>query len=283
MANKTIFNAYNDTKRELMSSGVEDFGFEARVIIRHITGFDNKKILLNYNNVLTDYQTEMLNKIIARRKERYPLQYILGEWEFYGLKFKVGEGVLIPRPDTEILVDTALQLIKDIETPKVLDLCAGSGAIGIAVSGNRPDSEVYLLEKSQTAIGYLVQNIALNKTTNAKSISGDVFAGDLSDKKYDLIVSNPPYIKSDDMKTLQTEVKYEPAMALDGGNDGLDFYKAIVGKYSNSLNNGGSICFEVGINQAEDVKKLLVGAGLSGVDTAKDLNGIDRVVFGTVK
>ncbi|MBR5923642.1 MAG: peptide chain release factor N(5)-glutamine methyltransferase, partial [Clostridia bacterium] len=121
----TIFKAYNETKERLAGAGIEDFGFEARVIMRHVTGFDNKKIMLNYNAELTALQTDRLNDIVTRRSARYPLQYILGEWSFYGRTFKVGDGVLIPRADTETAVEAALDLIKDKPSPDIADLCAG--------------------------------------------------------------------------------------------------------------------------------------------------------------
>lgn len=279
----TIFSAYNDIKRRLQAAGIEDYGFEARVIIRHITGFDNKKIMLNYNMPLSAAAQSKLGEIIKRRVARCPLQYILGEWSFYGLNFKVGEGVLIPRPDTETVVDTALKLISEKAAPKVLDLCAGSGAIGISIAANRPDSRVYLLEKYEKAANYLKENIKQNMVNNAQYISGDVLKCDGAGQLYDLIVSNPPYIASADMKTLQPEVKYEPEAALDGGEDGLMFYRAITENYKSAIAPGGSICFEVGINEAQSVREILRSAGFSGVETRKDLAGVDRVVFGTVK
>lgn len=278
----TIFNAYNQTKKRLEAAGIADFGFEAREIIRHITGFDNKKIMLNYNTSLTDIQQKRLDEIVSARITRYPLQYILGSWSFYGLSFKVGKGVLIPREDTEIAVDTALELIKGKKEPKVLDLCAGSGAIGISIAVNRPEAKVTMLEKYDSALFYLKENIALNNANNAKYLKGDVLESDGSGDKYDLIISNPPYIKEKDMKTLQPEVKAEPTEALYGGEDGLDFYRAIVKNYKLSLTSGGSICFEVGFDEAESVKEIINKAGFNDIAVKKDLSGIDRVVFGTV-
>lgn len=283
MANNTVFAVYNEIKRRLEAAGIEDFGFEARVIMRHITGFDNKQIMLNYNTSLTPYQLRKLEEIINRRAARYPLQYILGEWSFYGLDFKVGDGVLIPRADSETAVDTALGLIKDKKNPAVLDLCAGSGAIGISIAANRADSVVTLIEKYDEAVKYLKANISRNSPDNAEGITGDVLKGDGADKKYDLIVSNPPYVKTGDLKGLQPEVLYEPQTALDGGGDGLFFYKAITENYKNSINRGGGICFEVGCGQAESVLTILKNASFTDTGTAKDLNGIERVVFGTVK
>lgn len=282
MTNNTVFSVYNRTKERLKEAGIEDCGFEARVIMRRVTGFDNKKIMLNYNTPLMPYQLRTLDDIISRRTARYPLQYILGEWSFYGLTLKVGEGVLIPRADSETAVDTALELIKDVKNPKVLDLCAGSGAIGLAVAANRADCGVTLLEKDEAAAEYLKENIRLNAAGNAGYVRGDVLRGDCADGKYDLIVSNPPYVCTGDLKNLQPEVLYEPSVALDGGEDGLDFYRAITENYKGAVNAGGAICFEVGINQAESVTAILRAAGFAGTGVKKDLNGIDRVVFGTL-
>ena len=283
MANRTVFKVYNETKEQLKNAGVKDFGFEARVIIKHITGFDNKKVILNYNAVLSDEQEKELENIISRRITGYPLQYIIGKWGFYGLEFIVGEGVLIPRADTETLVETGLDLIKGVKDPSVLDLCAGSGAIGISIAVNRGDSNVLLLEKFETAFSYLNENIKLNNVDNAEAFKGDVLKGDCSDRKFDLIISNPPYIKSAEIKYLEREVKCEPLSALDGGSDGLNFYRAIINNYKGALKSGGKICFEVGINQSEIVDEMLNISGFEDIKTVKDYGGIDRVVFGTVK
>lgn len=282
MNSNTIFAAYNETKKRLEAAGVEDFGFEARVIMRHVTGFDNKKIMLNYNTPLSRFQIERLSEIVTARSTRYPLQYILGTWSFYGLDFKVGNGVLIPRADTETLVETALELIKDKKEPEVLDLCAGSGAVGISIAKSRADSRVLMLEKYEAAARYLKENIELNGIKNAEYLEGDVLKGDGGDRAFDLIVSNPPYIKSGDMPLLQAEVKYEPQTALDAGEDGLLFYRQIVKNYKKSLAKGGSMCFEVGFDQAGSVTRILSEAGFKNIKTVKDLSGNDRVVFGTV-
>lgn len=282
LTDNTLFNVYNATKERLKEAGAEDYGFEARVIMRHVTGFDSKKILMNYNMPLEDGALDSIGEIVKRRAARYPLQYILGEWEFYGLKFAVGEGVLIPRSDTETAVDTALDLVKDVKNPKVLDLCAGSGAIGIAIAANRADGSVLLLEKDEAAAKYLKENIRLNALNNAKYVRGDVLKGDFSDGGYDLIVSNPPYVRTGDLKNLQPEVLFEPAVALDGGEDGLDFYRAIAKNYRGAMNKGGAICFEVGVNQAQSVTAILREAGFAGTGVRKDTGGVDRVVFGTV-
>ena len=280
MANKTIFKAYNETKERLAAAGIEDYGFEARVIMRHVTGFDNKKIMLNYNAPLNGFQTERLEDIITRRAARYPLQYILGEWQFYGRTFKVGDGVLIPRQDTETVVETALSLIKDKCSPSVADLCAGTGAIGLTLSLERPDSAVTLFEKYDVPFNCLQENAKLLGAKNATLIKADVLSDGIAGK-YDLIVSNPPYVSLADMKTLQPEVRYEPETALCPGEDDLLFYKAIAALGKHALLPGGNVCFEVGIDRASSVKAILEDAGYKNAGTKKDLSDIERVVFAT--
>ncbi len=278
----TIFEAYNKTKKELQKIGIEDCVFEAKQIIKHITGYSNAEILSRYNTKLTEFQQNNLTAILKQRAIRYPLQYILCSWGFYGREYSVGPGVLIPRADTETLVDTAKELIKDKKSPRIIDLCTGSGCIGITLALERKDAEVDLLEKYPEAMRYAYKNIVDNGAENVLLSEGDVLKGDKSEEKYDLIVSNPPYISDSEMEIISPEVHFEPETALRGGADGLDFYRAIIENYTKSLNDGGSIAFEVGIGQAESVAALLRDAGYVKVSTAKDLNGIQRVVFGTL-
>lgn len=283
MMTKTIFEAYNDCKKKLQSAGIEDYGFESRQIIRHITGFDNNRILSHYNQPLTQYQLRRLKEITAQRIGRFPLQYILGEWDFYGYTFSVGTGVLIPRADTEILVEKALEFIKDKANADVLDLCAGSGCIGISIALQNEKSDVTLVEKYDLAIGYIKKNIKRNNVQNIKVISGDIFETAGADKKYDVIVSNPPYITASEMEKLQPEVNFEPDTALYGGEDGLMFYRAIALNYKDALKDGGILAFEVGHTQSQSVKAIMQECGYEDIEFAKDISGVDRVVFGTHK
>ncbi|MBR2447565.1 MAG: peptide chain release factor N(5)-glutamine methyltransferase [Clostridia bacterium] len=274
----TIFEAYNHTKLKLKAAGIEDSVFEAKAIIRHITGLTNSEILTKYTNELTEFQQNNLTAILRQREIRYPLQYILGEWAFYKYTFKVGVGVLVPRSDTEVLVEECAEYLKNIEKPRVLDLCAGSGCIGISLAMDYPDSAVVLVENYPEAKRYLDENITLNGAYNAMSILGDVFEGTANTEKYDLIVSNPPYIPPKEMEIISPETRFEPQTALLGGEDGLDFYRAIIKNYKNSLKDGGMLAFEVGINEAESVKSCLSDGGFAKITVIKDLNGIDRVV-----
>ena len=274
----TIFEAYNHTKLKLKAAGIEDSVFEAKAIIRHITGFTNSEILTKYTNELTEFQQNNLTVILRQREIRYPLQYILGEWAFYKYTFKVGVGVLVPRSDTEVLVEECAEYLKNIEKPKVLDLCAGSGCIGISLAKDYSDSAVVLVEKYPEAKRYLDENITLNGAYNAMAVLGDVFEGTANTEKYDLIVSNPPYIPPKEMEIISPETRFEPQTALLGGEDGLDFYRAIIKNYKNSLKDGGMLAFEVGINEAQKVLALLEENGFQETKIIKDLNSVERVV-----
>ncbi len=277
----TIFESYNNCKKELSKAGIEDYVFESKQIIKHITGYSNAQILQKYTEKLTEFQENNLTVIIKQRLIRYPLQYILGRWNFFGREFFVGPGVLIPRSDTETLMDVCIENIKDKGEVKVLDLCAGSGCIGITVKGECPESKVTLVEKYDEALAYAEKN-AKHNGIDVNIVKGDVLEGVCSDEKYDLVVSNPPYITDEDMKKLQPEVQFEPKTALEGGEDGLLFYRAITEKYKNSLKENGMLAFEVGINQSESVKEILKANGFKNISSRKDLNEIERVVFGTV-
>lgn len=278
-----IFEAYNKTKKELEAAGIEDYVFEAKQIIKHITGFSNSEILMNYTNRLTEFQSNNLTAIIKQRAIRYPLQYIFGEWAFYGREFFVGPGVLVPRADTETLVVVCLRYLKNSESPAVLDLCAGSGCIGITLALEKADAAVTLVEKFPEAARYAERNIKRHGTDNVTLICGDVLNGAANDKEYELIVSNPPYVPKNEMETVSPEVHYEPETALFGGEDGLDFYRAIIAEYKKALKAGGMLAFEVGAGEAAAVEALLEDAGLKEINTEKDLGGICRAVYGIKK
>ena len=275
-----IFEAYNKTKKELEAAGIEDYVFEAKQIIKHITGFSNSEILMNYTNRLTEFKSNNLTAIIKQRAIRYPLQYIFGEWAFYGREFYVGPGVLVPRADTETLIDVCLKYLKNTENPAVLDLCAGSGCIGITLALEKAGAAVTLVEKFPEAARYAERNIKRLGVNNAALILGDVLNGAANDKIYDLIVSNPPYIPKNEMETVSPEVHYEPETALLGGEDGMDFYRAITAEYKKALKPGGMLAFEVGAGEAAAAQKLLENAGFKEINNAKDLGGISRAVYG---
>lgn len=276
----TIFEAYNSTKKKLEAAGIEDNVFEAKQIIKHITGLSAPQILANYNRSLTEFQENNLIALIHQREVRYPLQYIFGEWDFYSRSYYVGPGVLVPRADTETVIEVALNYLKSINNPTILDLCAGSGCIGITLAKEKENSFVTLLEKHKEAISYAEKNITRNNAENAKAVLGDVFLSDEADKKYDLIVSNPPYIPENEMKDISPETKYEPETALLAEDGGMEFYKAIINNYTNSLKSGGMMVFEVGIGESQKVAELLKESGYKNIEIKKDLNNIERAVSG---
>lgn len=278
----TIFESYNNLKKDLASYGIEDSLFEAKQIIKSVTGLDNAGIIANYTRNLTEFEEVNLKAITVQRKVGYPLQYILGHWDFYGRRFKVGVGVLIPRQDTETVIEVCLDLLKTKQNPEILDLCAGTGCIGITLACEKKDAMVVLLEKYIEAARYTKENIAALSPLNSTLVMGDVLEGDYNQRKYDLIVSNPPYVTADEMKHLQKELTHEPETALLGGEDGLDFYKAIVKNYKNSLTENGALVFEIGSMQGEAVSQILKQNGFTDVKIKKDLAGLDRVVFGTL-
>ena len=218
--------------------------------------------------------------LVLRAKKRKPLQYILGEWEFYGLPFKVREGVLIARADTEILVEQCIQLMREVEEPNILDIGSGSGAISIAIANELKSSSITGIDINEKAIKLANENKILNKIENVNFIESNLFENLDKDFKYDLIVSNPPYISKNEYETLMPEVKnYEPQNALTDLGDGLYFYKEIskfVGEY---LKDTGYLAYEIGYNQAKDVTKILQDNNFDVLSVIKDYGGNDRVVI----
>ena len=274
----TIFEAYNKTKKKLEAAGIEDFVFEAKQIIKHITGLSAPQILSNYNKNLTEFQEANLIAITRQREIRYPLQYIFGEWDFYGRPFYVGPGVLVPRADTETVVEECIDFLKKSKGKTVLDLCAGSGAIGITLAKEFGDAQVTMVEKFPEAMRYAERNVKRNNAENISILQDDVLTPTAEYEKYDLIVSNPPYIPQSQMSEISPETKFEPETALLADDEGMQFYKAIIENYTEFLNLSGMLCFEVGIGESEMVARLLENKGFSDIKLKKDLGGIDRAV-----
>lgn len=277
----TIFECYNQTKQMLKASDIEDYVFEAKQILYFITKYDSGKILERYNEQLDDVKQSLWTVTVKQRCTGYPLQYILGEWDFYGLRFFVGEGCLVPRSDTETLVDVALEFLKEKNGAEVLDLCAGSGCVGLTVANRFKNCNVELVEKYETPLFYLRKNAQRIAKDNTNVTAADIFDW-VTDKTYDLILSNPPYISAEEMPMVNKEAQYEPHTALYGGEDGLDYYRVILTRYAKCLNSGGLMAVEVGFSQSDAVKELFRQAGFSNINTKEDLSGIQRVVFGTL-
>lgn len=270
---------YFHAKKMLETGGIESAQFEAMCIIEHIFGKKLNMLLLEKPDA-SEEQINTVNRMAYRRMNGYPLQYLLGEWEFYGLPFYVGEGVLIPRQDTETLVEMALRE-KLPDNPTILDLCSGSGCIAVTLALNIQHADVTAVEISGTAIEYIKKNAQRN-LADIKILKGDVLSEQTAAgfSQIDMIVCNPPYLTGDDMKVLQKEVSFEPETALFGGEDGLDFYRNITKIWKTILRSGGIIAFEIGIGQESAVSKILEENNFIDIKMTEDLSGIIRVVRG---
>ena len=280
----TLTEAYQNGMNQLQQAGCENPAFDTICLVEKSFHADRNKLAVYGDNPVAQDLCIAFFRDIERRMSGEPLQYILGEWEFMGLPFCVGKGVLIPRPDTETLVETALQELQGMKNPCVLDLCGGSGCVGISIAKFCPSAKVSIVELSETAAGYLTENIRRNHADNVSLFLGDVLSGpeNLPELPKDVmvLVSNPPYIPAGEMPGLQREVHKEPEMALDGGNDGLLFYRTIAERWLSCILPGGFAAVECGINQADVVMKFFISAGLQQVRSIKDLCGIERVVIG---
>lgn len=241
---------------KLETAGVENAANEAKWMLEAAAGIQAGRLIYS-DTVLSPAAEEKFASFIEERCTGRPVQYILGEWDFYGRTFSVGEGVLIPRPETELLVDFALDYLGGGTGQVVYDLCAGSGCIGLTVAAECPGSRVFLAEKSQDAFAYLRRN-AQRIAPDAVLLECDVLAGAPEDTgEINLLLSNPPYIPEAEIPSLQREVGFEPAMALDGGKDGLEFYRAICEKWLPRVANGGLVAFECAEDQTGAVASLL--------------------------
>lgn len=267
----------NALKSLLTRAGVDNPDGDAREILCAALNCTPTQLILR-SDELSDEEADKAVAMARRRADGEPIQYILGLWSFMGREYKVGEGVLIPRDDTEVVVAEALRLIKDVSHPRIVDLCAGSGIIAVTLS-KELGVTVYAVEKSEQAFRYLEENITLNRA-NVKAILSDLAdcASDFEDGSLDMIVSNPPYIRSGEIADLQSEVQYEPRLALDGGESGYDFYETILSLWTKKLKSGGAIAFEIGEGQYEHIACLLSAAGYSDIKGTLDIQGIIRAV-----
>ena len=281
----TYNNLYLDLRTMLRKAGVEEATQAARELVCTAAG-KTKEELLRDGALYAAPEVERSAYDLAQRLiSGEPVAYLVGEWEFYGLPLDISPAVLIPRPDTEVLVSQAIEKAKDLTECRALDLCAGSGCIGLALAANVPHARVLLGEIDEEALKICRQNIRRSNLT-ARVTSMRLDAREKPSRnlgEFHVIVSNPPYIPTADIDTLDTSVKdHEPRLALDGGADGLDFYRAIIEKWRDALAKDGMLFFEVGIGQADEVLRMMRASGFGDVQIVKDLNGIPRVVFGTL-
>ena len=282
----TYNNLFLDVRKRLREAGVEAAQLEAREIVCHAAGKRREQFYRDMALYASDQVEEQVKALLARRLAGEPVAYLIGEWEFYGLTLEVSPQVLIPRMDTELLAERAILLARQAgEGARVLDLCAGSGCVGLAVAANVPDCRVVLADVSEGALKICKQNVRrceLNaRVTCVQADAREKPAAALWD--FDVIACNPPYIPTGDLAELDVDVRdYEPMLALDGGADGLDFYRAIAAHWGSALRLGGSLLFEVGIGQAPAVEQILIENGFENIQTSQDTQGIWRVVEGTL-
>ena len=282
----TIREAYSMTVKRLSAKdGDHAARSEARCLFEELFGLTRLKMYEQASRELSEEDEKKLLDAVEKRIQGVPLQYITGSWSFMGRNYLVDEGVLIPRDDTETAVVTFLERIKGRNVSRIADLCSGSGIIAITLAARLPSCSVTAIEKEEAAFAYLEKNISLNGAENVVPVRGDIFVchKDIEDGSLDAIVSNPPYISTAELAELQTEVRFEPETALDGGEDGLDFYRCIAGKWLAKLKNGGIIVLEAGESQAEAVSSLLKSNGVDDIRVTKDIQGLDRVISGTKK
>ncbi|HEY8890932.1 MAG TPA: peptide chain release factor N(5)-glutamine methyltransferase [Clostridium sp.] len=263
---------------------IDSYLLDSQLLLGKVLKKEKLFIMLNRDFNLNEKQEDEFSKLIQMRKNKMPIKYILGECEFMGMDFIVKPGVLIPRPDTEILVEEVIKQIKKKGYTKICDVCSGSGAIGIAIAEFIKDTQVTLYDISEVALEVSKLNIErfdLSRRVNDE-LSDLLQVAIKQNKKYDMIVSNPPYIREDVIPTLMEDVKnYEPYIALYGGKDGLDFYKRITEESLMVLEKGGLLAFEIGYDQKEQVEEILLRLGFEQIECIKDLSGNDRVIKAT--
>ena len=281
----TYNNLYLDIRQQLRRAGIEEATLEARELVCFGTGKSREQLVRDGGLYASPELEKRVRDLVDRHLAGEPVAYLIGEWEFYGLPLDISPEVLIPRPDTEVLAEQAIGYVKTLGECRMLDLCAGSGCIGLAVASQAPQARVVLGEWSDGALRICRQNIRRN------GLSGRVvpMGADAREKpekslgEFQCIVSNPPYIPSGDIAGLDVSVKdYEPHLALDGGADGLDFYRSISEKWKEALVPGGRLYFEVGIGQADSVLRIMRAQGFGDIQVVKDLRDVPRVVFGTL-
>ena len=282
---KKIGELLIDGNKILKEANIDTYILDTQLLLGKVLGKDNLYLITNKEEEVSKFKEREFYSLIEKRKNKMPISYILKTTEFMGLDLHVEEGVLIPRGDTEILVEETLKFMDEDKEYEVCDLCCGSGAIGISIAHFRENTKVDLIDYYDVPEKVTKRNIVKQKLSNrAKFIKSDLLNEVINQqKKYDILVSNPPYIKEEVIDTLMEDVKdYEPHTALSGGNDGLDFYRRIVDDSDKILKENGILAFEIGHDQGEEVSNLMIEKGYKNVRVVKDLAGLDRVVIGNI-
>lgn len=267
-------------KNTLNKNEVQDSSIISRILAEYILNFNRQEIIANFDKEVKEEQRVRYYLALIEIIQGMPIQYITNKQEFMKLDFYVDENVLIPQPDTEILVEKAIEEAKKIENVEILDMCTGSGCIGISIAKNIENAKVTLVDISKNAIEIAKKNALQNKVESQLTfIQSNMF--EKVEKKFDIIVSNPPYIKTDVIPKLDKQVQNEPHIALDGGKDGLKFYKIIIEEAKKYLKENGKLILEIGYDQKEEVENLIKQSGqYKKIEVIKDLSQNDRVIIG---
>ena len=279
---KTYNEIYLAMRRALREAGDEDYALDARRLLAQAAGFTDAQLISRMYLYAGDAPEKAAQELLQRRLSGEPMAYIAGQWEFYGLKMLVNPSVLIPRIDTEPLVFTALDLLKETPEPRILDLCCGSGCIGCALAVNLPTARVIFADVSPDALSVTRKNISLHRlNTRCVALAADALSEPpLKMENFDLLACNPPYITKAEIDTLDASVRdWEPHLALDGGEDGLMFYRSVLKNWKSVLKDSGWIIFEVGEGQADAVRALLTEAGFHNLGCTLDTLGTERVIY----
>lgn len=262
---------------------------EIQMILSHALEVSKSWLIAHDDDMLNEDELELVNESIERRQKGEPMAYIVGEREFMGLPFKVHPAVLIPRPDTELLANRALEIIKELieqddASPRILDIGTGSGALAVSIKHFYPEAHVWASDISVDALALAKENARLNKM-NIEFVESDLFSSpELESEKFDIIISNPPYIHPDDKHLKEGDVAFEPTLALTDGKDGLQILKAIIDKAPSYLINGGALYLEHGWDQAQELREFFEAQGCyENVETLKGLDDNDRVTGGFLK
>lgn len=272
--NLTIKENLEYAIKKLKENDIEECSLKAKLLLSHVLIKPKEFLIINEEKNLSEAEQEKFNRLLEQMIDNVPLQYLVNKQEFYGIEFFINENVLIPQPDTEILVEEVINISNRENKKEILDMCTGSGAIAIALSKNIKNANIIATDISDKALEIAKKNDKENKVNFIKS---DMFEN-LKNKKFDVIVSNPPYIKTDIIKTLSKEVQKEPMLALDGGKNGLNFYRIIINNADKHLNSNGYLCLEIGDDQKEEVVQLLKQKKYKEIYSKKDLSGNDRIV-----
>lgn len=261
-----------EAEGKLKAAGISNALMESRWMLEHAG---------NLRNAESDLCK--FDEMVKRRAERFPLAYLLGSQFFSGLNFKVNPSVLIPREETELLVHKSSERIAGLASPKVLEIGTGSGCISVCLALKNPSLRVLAVDLSEQALGIAAENAKSHAIeSRIRFLRSDLYRNIPEGEKFDLIVSNPPYIRTEELRSLEPEIGYEPRMALDGGSDGLEIIRKIVLDAPQYLSSGGALALEIGYDQRESGTALMAAAGFQRIEAFKDFSGIDRVLMGRI-